>query len=271
MRGRRLAAAIALTLTACAAEPTDAEGVLDSFDGSDTPILVVTRVCYSICSDFEAYPSFGVYADRSMVSINPTGPNGRFESARHILDDTAMESMAGLMVDAGLTVGGVRATATNYGIADGGGVVFETLINGTPGYVHAPFLESEPVTTERTALLELMALLEDVAGREAAEDLTLRWVVIGKRSPDPNAPAWPGDEIPSGDPPCFELDTSELADDLETILTRNGRYRWFDFANGTHVVSSRPLLPHESGCEAAQAMLVRFAENDAGLDLGGTG
>lgn len=273
MRGRLVAVALAFAVSGCS-QPLDATAVLGAFDGSDTPILVVTQVCYSICSPYEAYPRVAVYADRSMVVVTPTGADLRLEATSYRLDDDAASAIAGFMVDGGLTLGGVRATATNDGIADGGGFVFETQVAGRDGYLHAPFLDSEPVTPDRTALLELLELLEEIAGNEDGVPLVLRWVAIGERIPPRPVPGEPAEvQIrPEGLHACFDLDPEKLPDDMLEMLTpQSPRFRVLRFGDGGQAVAARPLLPHETGCEDAQAMLVRFSENDAGLDLGGTG
>lgn len=260
-----------LITAACASGRAPAGGANnDVFDGSDEPILVVTQVCYSHCSPFQSFPGLALYGDGTLVHIEQDDA-WVLQTTSRTLTPEVLDRVASLMLEAHLDAGGVRATATNYGIMDGGGTVFEAFIGGRSTYVHAPYLGSEPRDDERLTLVQLVRELQNAAAQPGVA-LDPAWVLIGEESAGQDAVDWKLSEAPQGDPPCMPIDPASLPVDLELDLRRDG----FDaallrFGDRVLLMSSRPLMPHETGCEDARSMLNRFSANDAGLDLGGAG
>jgi hypothetical protein len=256
----------ALLVVACGGEPSAAD-VQAEFDGRQEPVLVVTPVCYSICSPWQATPLFALYADGSLVHVGRSA-SGVLEMTVRALSQESLEDLASKIFDAGLSTAGVRATALNRGIMDGGGVIFETYIDGRSTYVHAPFLGSEPKDDERLALERLFDDL-DAATNPAGDVLDAEWVLLGEESAFDFEPIdWPGAGQPEGEPACMTIDPQALPTELQHLLRRDGNpAAAIRFGERAFLMTARPLLPHENGCEDARAMLTRFAANDAGLDL----
>lgn len=134
---------VVIAVTGCAdasSEPTSAGEVppvavvsassVEAEDGDASElVLTVFEVCYSICSPTYAMPKFGVYGDGSLVVIDradlqdPTSP---YRARSFILSTEDSEWMWELISEGGLTGGGAHAAGTREGVADGGGLVFET-------------------------------------------------------------------------------------------------------------------------------------------------
>lgn len=130
-------------------------------------------------------PKFGVYGDRSLVVIDradlrdPTSP---YRARSFTLSADGAERMWELISDGQLTGGGAHAAGTREGVADGGGLVFETEIGGEITYVHAPFLD-EPDNGTRGALYDLVTMFGAYA-EEPGTELPLNWVMVGDASPN---------------------------------------------------------------------------------------
>lgn len=263
-----------LTLAGCSTgpvEPSPARMALSRLaqDGFDhEPVLRITPVCYW-CVSFREAPQYAMYADGTLVVLTRSNTMSSFD-----ISDADLDFVAGLIEQAGLAEGGVHAAGTREGVADGSGVVFETVIDGTSTYVHGPFINPSDLDPEpdyqRANLTELLESMAEIVKTGSATDLTIRWVMIGRHDPSQTPTAvWQFEGVPTGDPSCLPFEAAELPGELAGLT--NHASAEIKFKGNAYVMRGKPLLPHEDGCEDVQNHLNTMVVNDQSLDLGGAG
>lgn len=278
--------ASAMVSTPTSSDLSDVRVALSAFKGggfSHEPVLTMTKVCYSMCSRTLALPEFAVYPDGSLVAMDREPPGGA-EAPYRIrwfdLSQTDLDQMADLFHLGGLTTGDVHAAGTRAGVADGGGIIFETVIGSTRTYVHAPFLDSADADPTRDALFRLRTLFRSYSDTAVGIVLSMRWTMVGEAHTDPSgrpqtdptSHPWPRAGQPSGNPPCLDFDPAGLPPEFER-LSRHEEYESISISFGgtSYGMTTRLLLPHENGCADVQTRLNRILTNDHTLDLGGEG
>lgn len=247
----------------------DALSAVDDGGFDHEPVLTMTRVCYWGCLPSYAFPEFAIYPDGSLAVMDRSGDN-RVRSFD--VSQVDLDMIAGLFRTGKLVGGGVHSLGTRAGMADGGGVVIETVIGATRTYVHVPSLDPTDPNRARNAVGGLRTLLRSYADGGDDTLLTTEWVMMGALFDRSKGLPWPIEGEPMGDPPCLVFDPADLPKGYEH-LTRQRAYESaaLAFDGISYVMNIRPLLPHENGCEDAQARLNRMFANDATLDLGGAG
>jgi|GEM_PF-3719695 len=276
-----------LLIVAVACTPTkdgtdDSSGVraamseLENGGLDQVPVLTITPVCYDICTTTWAVPTFAIYRDGTLVTIDREREDVADLPHRmraHDLSDEDLDRFTYLMEAGGLTAGDVHAIGTRAGVADGGGMIFETLIDSNRTYVHAPLLdmsaEKEPARQALSALVaELRLFLEESGFRE----LPVSWVMLGEEDDLYPGMIWPGTEAPVGEPPCLAFDPAALPEEFgELVSQASYESTWISFDGLVYRMTGRPILPHENGCSDVQATFNRMLANDATFDLGGAG
>ncbi|MEM7285048.1 MAG: hypothetical protein AAF480_01745 [Actinomycetota bacterium] len=229
------------------------------------PLVSVTGRCYGECIYRSQIPRFALYDDGTVVRTDFEDP---FGDSLFVIETTEVsraqaDEAIGLALLAGLDSGVVGAAGVLL-CCDGGGLIFVSELGAGGTYIHAPWLDTIDAETsaqraQRAALRNVVDWFESIDGAAGWTRVPVRWAgfIHGDAS--------------GGVGGCVDLDSPEPGSDLfKFVNDPSNSFSWASTTpapDGTGVMTARPLMPHETGCDDARTYSAWFHATDRSIDL----